>query len=345
MGDLEARLLHRGQDRGRRWGGGGHHAQLAGRAVAPGRRRIEDHLHHDGGAAEMGDAMGRDGGPDSRPVDTPQADMGPGRQGHGPGKAPAVAMEHRQRPEIDRMPAEIPDEGIAEGVQIGAAVMIEHALGIARGAGGVVDGDGIPFIAGRLRFEGGIAGGQQGLVLDLAEALAAGPFGILAVDHPERPREQRQRLADHPVIFGIGDQDLRLGMLEDIGDGRGIEAGVDRIQDGPGHGHGEMRLQQQRHIGRHDRDRVARTDAESLQRRCEAPAALMHLRPGEAARPMDHADMLGIDIGRAAEEGDRASARPNWPGWAVGPSSSLIAEAHATGGPLSSTRLPSGSSR
>src|ERR1700722_20611966 len=76
-----------------------------------------------------------------------QADMGAGSQRHCPRKTPPVAMEHGQRPEIDRVMAHRPGENVANRKQMCPTVMVNHALGIPSGAGGEVERDGVPFVS------------------------------------------------------------------------------------------------------------------------------------------------------------------------------------------------------
>ena len=67
--------------------------------------------------------------------------------------------------------------------QIGAAMVIDDALGIAGGARGVVERDGVPFVVRHQPGEIGIALAQKILVFDAAEPLAgAGEFRIVIVD-------------------------------------------------------------------------------------------------------------------------------------------------------------------
>ncbi|MNL81194.1 hypothetical protein D3C87_2082310 [compost metagenome] len=67
-------------------------------------------------------------------VDATEEHMHAGQGGDGPGVAPAVAVEHRQGPEIDRVVAHGPGHLVAQGVEVGAAVVVDHALGVAGGA-------------------------------------------------------------------------------------------------------------------------------------------------------------------------------------------------------------------
>jgi hypothetical protein len=64
-------------------------------------------------------------------LDAAQADMRSGECRDGPREAPAVAVEHRQGPQTDRMLPHAPDEDIAERVQVGTAVVIDAPLRVA----------------------------------------------------------------------------------------------------------------------------------------------------------------------------------------------------------------------
>ena len=70
----------------------------------------------------------------------------PADGGYRPSVSPAVAMEHRQGPQIDRAAVEPERDRIADRIQKSAAMVIDDALGIAGRAGGVVERDRLPFI-------------------------------------------------------------------------------------------------------------------------------------------------------------------------------------------------------
>ena len=95
-----------------------------------------------------------------------------------------------------------------------------------------------------------------------------------------RPAAASRRWSAPPTVreLGIGQQDLRLAMLEEEGDRRRVEADVERVQHGAERGHGVVRFEQRRHVGRHHRDRIADTDAAPRQRRGEPAAARMNSR-------------------------------------------------------------------
>ena len=77
------------------------------------------------------------------------------------GIAPAVAVEHRQRPQVDRVVAHVPADDVGQRVQVGAAVVVDHALGVAGGAGGVVERDGVPLVVGQRPVEVRVAAGEE----------------------------------------------------------------------------------------------------------------------------------------------------------------------------------------
>ncbi|MGY3467361.1 hypothetical protein ACVW0I_004232 [Bradyrhizobium sp. LM6.11] len=96
--------------------------------------RVDQRVVDDRRPAHVGDAVLLDQLEDFGRLDLAQADIDAGGGSNSPGETPPVAVEHRQRPEINRMLAEIAREDIADGIQICAAMMGHDALGIARGA-------------------------------------------------------------------------------------------------------------------------------------------------------------------------------------------------------------------
>ena len=158
---------------------------------------------HDRRAAVVADLVLADRVEDRLGFHPPQADVGAGDGGDGPREAPAVAVEHRQRPQVDRMPGQVPAEDVVHRIEVGAAVVDHHALRVAGRARGVVEADRVPFVLGQPRRMRGIALREPGLVLDLAEALAGRRRGA---GRPRRPRTAaacagrahlRQRLLHH----------------------------------------------------------------------------------------------------------------------------------------------------
>src|SRR3954447_16896886 len=97
----------------------------------------------------MGDAVLCNQLENSGGIDLAQADVDPGRRGDGPGKAPAVAMKHRQGPEIDGMLPQVAGKDITDRVEIGATMMGNDALRIAGGPRRIAQRNGVPFVLRR----------------------------------------------------------------------------------------------------------------------------------------------------------------------------------------------------
>ena len=55
-------------------------------------------------------------------------------------------MKHRQGPQVSGEVRHGPSGHIAHRVQVGTAVVRDNPLGVASGAAGVADGNGIPFV-------------------------------------------------------------------------------------------------------------------------------------------------------------------------------------------------------
>ena len=81
------------------------------------------------------------------------------------------------------MAADVGGEDVAGGEQVGAAMVVDDALGIAGRARGVVERNRVPFVAGRRALVSLVALGDQRLVVEISQPLA-GPvvFGIVVVD-------------------------------------------------------------------------------------------------------------------------------------------------------------------
>ena len=169
-------------------------------------RRIDQRVVDDRRPAHVGDAVLCDQLENPGRIDLAQADIDAGRGRNGPGEAPAVAMEHRQRPEIDRMLAEIGGEDVADGVEIGATVMGHHALGIAGRSRGVAERDGVPFVLRQPRDETLVALRQRVLIFDFADPLAARESlvvdiddeGLFALHQRQRFARSRRKIPDRP---------------------------------------------------------------------------------------------------------------------------------------------------
>ena len=247
-----------------------------------------------------------DRGVDRGGLDPAQAHLGARLQRHRPWKAPAVAVEHRQRPEIRRVQAHVPDQDVADRVQIRAAVVRDHALGPPGGPGGVPERDRLPLVGGIEGIECGIALGQQLVVGQLAQALARHvEHRVRHVDHQRLAFALRERSLDHAGILGVGQQHLGFAVVQNVGDGIGLQAHVQRVDHGARHRDAEMGIDHRGHVRQHEGDRVAGCDAAPCQRRGEAAAARAQFGVIGAPGPVDHRRAVGEHVGGPLEEAER----------------------------------------
>lgn len=86
-------------------------------------------------------------------------------------------------------------------------------------------------------------------------------------------------------------------MAEDDGDGAGVEAGVDVVEDGAGEGDGEVELVHGGDVGGHDGDDVAAADPEGGERGGELEASAARLGPCENGVVVDDGGCVGVDGG------------------------------------------------
>ncbi|BAT09353.1 Os09g0555850, partial [Oryza sativa Japonica Group] len=261
--DVEAEPLDAlEQRRGRRRAAGEHLHGAAQRLPA---RAVEEDVEEHRRGAHVGDAVRgerRVHGVGGRRAD---ADVRAAARRHAPGEGPAVAVEHRERPQVDRLVADAPLEKKAHGVEVRAAVAVHDALGRRRRAGGVVERDGVPLVLHRpRRVPRRVSPRHQLLVLELADAGARRLVGVVDDDEQRQGRPDLAAVAVAVAHDGLervgGDADelvvdeehLGLGVPDDGGDVGRVEAGVDGVQHRSGHRHGEVHLVQRRRVGRDD---------------------------------------------------------------------------------------------
>ena len=258
MGDLEAGLAHRLEHgRGRR-GGGGEEAHDVRQRPPLVVARVEQDRHDDRRAAHVRDLVLGDEVEDRLRAHLPQADVHACLDADRPGKAPAVAMEHRQRPEIDRVARHVGGDDVAGREQVRAAMVVDDALGIAGGARGVVERNRVPFVVRRGALIGFVALGDERLIVESAEPSARTVvFRVVIVDDQRPGLGQLQGRADHARKFAVDNERLGLAMIEHEGDRGRVEAGVERIEHGAAHRHAIVAFEHRRRVGEHDRDRVA----------------------------------------------------------------------------------------
>ena len=98
-------------------------------------------------------------------------------------------------------------------------------------------------------------------------------------------------------------------MLQDEGDGPGVQPDVQGVQHTAHHGHAVVGLQHRRGVGRHDGDAIPASEAAAFQGRCQALRALEKLGIGKALAAVDHRQLVRVDRRRPLQEGDAEERR------------------------------------
>ena len=236
--------------------------------------------------------------PDARRIGRAQAHVRAADGRDGPGEAPAVAVEHRERPQVDRPVAEAIVEDVAQGVEVGAPVRAHDALRPAGGARGVVDRDErVLVVRGAGLHPARVAGGEQVLV--------GVAWGARVVD-PDRLQPREVEALQRSDERRVDEQETRARVAEDVADLRRREAHVDRHHHAPGERHPEVRLEHCGRVRAEQRHAVPAREPSRPQGARQPSAAVGQLRVGVPARPVDHRRAVGEDACRAVQEGHRA---------------------------------------
>ena len=128
---------------------------------------VEHRRHNDGSAREVRHLVIGDGVVHGFRADPAKADVGSSNSRNGPGEAPTVAMEHRQRPEINGMHGHTARERVRVAHEGRAAMVIDDAFGIAGRARRIVERDRVPLVGRPAPFEVRVALTDKGFVVDI----------------------------------------------------------------------------------------------------------------------------------------------------------------------------------
>ena len=112
-------------------------------------RRIGQAGMHNRRGAVMGDAKLFDEAETHAWVEAAQTHVHTCTGSHRPWETPAIAMKHRQRPQIHGEFGHVPIHDVGNRVHHRAAVVVDHAFGVARGARSVIERNRIPFVLGQ----------------------------------------------------------------------------------------------------------------------------------------------------------------------------------------------------
>ena len=206
--------------------------------------------------------------------------------------APAVGVEHGQRPHLGVVlrNAQVGDEVV--GVDVGVAVRDHHALGPSGRAGGVVDREQIGLFEARV--------GRLGGRLSADPVLVVGPAGIdrrVAVGNGDEVLDRVDvgaDLVDEVEELGVDEDDFGAGVLEHVLEVGRDQAVVHRHDDRANRGGGVEGFEELVRVGRDDADAVALADPGVEQGVRLLIDASVELGPGEALVAID--DGLGGSV-------------------------------------------------
>jgi hypothetical protein len=190
-------------------------------------------------AAVVGYSLGVEELPDPAWLDLSQTNVRPRDGRDTPSVAPATAVEHREDPQEDRIGVHLQRERDAQGVEVGTAVAVHHALWLSRGTRSVVNGDGLFLV---LQHAGQRLGRSFGQVVLVGVAALPG-----IVDPYDIYLRGVQRLYEL-LQLRVHEEHLRARVLEDVTDLVSPQTRVQGHQNTPGIGHGEVRLQELRDV-------------------------------------------------------------------------------------------------
>jgi hypothetical protein len=246
------------------------------------RRRVvpREHREHCRRGIQMRHARSFEMLPYACRLDFALADVDASGDGHRPGKAPAVAMEHRQRPEMHAGCIEPHVQRHRERLEVRAAVVIHDAFRVAGRA------DLRPI---RRR------GGEQRFVF----VVAARSYALQRTAHGTADLVRRS------LQIAVVHEHRCAGVLDDRRKIARGQARIQRDQHRAREGHTVMALQQYVRVGREHRDAIARADAERSQRTREPQCAIEELRVAVALDTVDDREALGMDRARAQQKSRR----------------------------------------
>ena len=230
--------------------------------------------------------------------------MGTRRRGDCPCEAPAVGVEHRKRPQVDRVARKRPAGQLQQAHEVSSAVTRHHAFGIAGRARRVVQRDRFPFVGRPDSLERRVPAGQQRLVVHHADRSRAGSNRVVDVDQQRGMLQALDGTSCERRKLAVHEHDLGFAVAQDEGDALGVEPTVDCIQHRTRKRHAKVCLQHRRGIGRNDRHGIPTLYATRDQRRSQPQASVSRLRPRLAELAMDKRNAIGVDISTSIEESE-----------------------------------------
>ena len=312
MGQVKTHLLHAFDHRSR-WRSARHHGlDAGGHARLHGGRGIDQQAVHDGRTAVMRDAVVAHGVEHGLGVHLAQAHVHARTRRHCPRKAPAIAMEHGQRPHVDRVLGHVPFQNVRDRIGGCAPVVVDHTLRVAGGAAGVIQSNRVPLVGGQAPGKVAVSAGHKGFIGHRTQFFGrAGVERVFHIDHQQWPAglAQRQRFFHHARKLRVHDHRLRLAVVQHESHRLRVQPGVQGIEHGPDHGDAEVRLHHGRCVGQHHGHCVVLANARQRQRTGQLAGAAVGGGPVLAQIAVHDGQACRVNLGRALNEAQRRHRR------------------------------------
>ena len=197
-------------------------------------------------------------------------------------------------------------DDVPKGKQRRAAMVVDHAFGVARGAGGVVQRDRVPLVLGHQPLVLGIPRGEERLIAEAADGFpCARIFRVVHVDHQGPRLRLAEGVCRDSRKLPVDDEHLGLAVVEAEGQRRCVEPGIEGVEHAPRHRHAVVALEHLGGVGQQYRHGVAAPDAARRQRRGEAPAAGVERAIAPAQPSVDDGGVIGKHPRRPVEIAQR----------------------------------------
>src|SRR5918993_430937 len=201
--------------------------------------------------------------PDAWRLDLPEADVRRRDGRNRPGVGPAVAVKHRERPQILRLVAHPGLDNVAQRAQVRAAMGVHHALRPSGGTRGVVYGYRLLLV---------LQHAHHGLWRPFGQVVLVGVAPLVGVVYTN-PLDPLVHVREQLLELGVDEDHLRPRVLDDVLHLVLAEAGVYGHEHQPPGGHGEVCLQLRRRVETQERHPVPLLEPRVAQARGEGGGA------------------------------------------------------------------------
>ena len=263
-----------GQDRGRHRPAAVEQQSKAAKVGAGDIRVVHHRVDHGGHQERDRHALGGNGVHPGRGVELLENDLSATEHHVGHAHEHGAHVVDRRCDQIDVMASAAIGDELIESIGDQIAMRNHRALGQTGGAAGEENGEGI----------GILARGDEWMTMNPREhRFVVGASGRAGANGPasKQGRQQRPNLGGAAQVSGTGDQQRRLGVIENLGHLAGGEPVIHRHGDHAGTGGAEVQLDIFRTIGQQDGDAVAGMQPGGHQCGGDTVDSVVKLGPGQ----------------------------------------------------------------